>query len=424
VLVAVGLDRRSAGVGDRELLAVPEGGLERALASYHALDAVDEVAVLSTCYRVEIYAATCCPAAAVIALRRAAAERAGRDLPVFEATGEEAFRHLVRVAASLESAVLGEPQILGQVKDAFQAAAERNHAGKELAGVLSRALAAAKRVRTETAIGRAGISWGHAAAAVAEKVLGPLRGLRAAVVGAGEMARLSAQHLAHQGAAVHVLNRTLAKAEALAAEVGGEAHPLDALGEELARADVVVSAAPVAPEAFRPAAMAALVRARRRRIVLVDLAVPRAIPAETGDVEDVYLCDVDDLDRVMKAAVEERSQAMGHAERIVEEEVRRFARAEAERRAAPVIAAMRSRAAEIAREEVERTLRRLGEDPELQERLDALAGAIVSKLLHRPSTRLREAVAAGGEGEALLDAAVRIFDLPADGAPATRTRAA
>jgi glutamyl-tRNA reductase len=126
----------------------------------------------------------------------------------------------------------------------------------------------------------------------------------------------------------------------------------------------------------------------------------------------------------MKAAVEERSQAMGHAERIVEEEVRRFARAEAERRAAPVIAAMRSRAAEIAREEVERTLRRLGEDPELQERLDALAGAIVSKLLHRPSTRLREAVAAGGEGEALLDAAVRIFDLPADGAPATRTRAA
>jgi len=379
------------------------------------LDGVEEVALLSTCYRVEIFATTRCPAAASRALRRALETRAGRELPLFELRGERAFEHLVRVASSLESAILGEPQILGQVKEAFQRAAEVGAAGKELAALLGRALQIAKRVRTETAIGRAGASWGHAAAALAEKVLGPLRGRAVAVIGAGEMARLCAQHVATQGASVVVLNRTLAHGEALAREVGGTARPLAALEEELRRADVVVSAAPIAPDALRPDAIAATMRTRRRRIVLVDLAVPRAIPEASGRVEDVYLCDVDDLDRVMRAALEERTHAAAHAERIVAEEVARWAVGEAERRAAPLIRELRSRASAIAREEVERTLRRLGEDPELARRLDAMAGSIVAKLLHAPSTRLKRAVCGGGAGEALVAAAVQIFDLPPDG---------
>ena len=160
--------------------------------------------------------------------------------------------------------------------------------------------------------------------------------------------------------------------------------------------------------------MARLARARRRPIVLVDLAVPRAIPAATGAIPDVYLCDVDDLDRVMKAAMGERAAAVADAERIVAEEVQKHVRAEAERRAAPLIQEMRSRASAIAREEVERTLRRLGEDPELERRLDAMAGSIVSKLLHAPSTRLRQAVCDGGAGEALVAAAVEIFELSPD----------
>jgi glutamyl-tRNA reductase len=415
VLVAVGLNQKGATVSDRELLALSADEIESALAGYAALGGIEEVAVLSTCYRVEVFASTTCPAAATLALRQTLAARAGRDVPLFELHGEEAFRHLVRVAASLESAIVGEPQILGQVKDAFQHAADAGVAGKELTSVLNRALQIAKRVRTETAIGRAGVSWGHAAAALAEKVLGPLKGKRIAVVGAGEMARLAAQHLADQGATVAVLNRTLANAEALAAEVGGTAHALDALEAEILRADVVVSAAPIAPDAFRPEAMAAAVRARRRPIVMVDLAVPRAIPAETGAVRDVYLCDVDDLDRVMSAALDERSAGAAHAERIIAEEIARWAREQAERRAAPLIKEIRTRASAIAREEVERTLRRIGEDPELAKRLDAMAGSIVSKLLHRPSARLRQAVADGGTGEALLIAAAQIFDLPTDG---------
>ena len=176
---------------------------------------------------------------------------------------------------------------------------------------------------------------------------------------------------------------------------------------------MVVSAAPVAPAAFGAETMARLVRARRRRIVLVDLAVPRAVPAETGRVADVYLCNVDDLDRMMRSAQDLRAAAAAQADAIVDEEVQARARAEAERRAAPLIAEMRTRAAAIAKDEVERTMRRLGEDPELASRLDALAGAIVSKILHVPSARLRQAARDGDVGEALVAAAVEIFDLRA-----------
>lgn len=411
MLVVVGLNQKGATVADREVLALPAERLDEALNAYAAIGGVDEVAVLSTCYRVEIFATTRCPSAATVGLRSALEARAGRELPLFELHGEEAFRHLVRVASSLESAILGEPQIQGQVKDAFQRAVDAGTAGKELVSVLGRALQAAKRVRNESAVGRAGVSWGHAAAALATKVLGPLAGRRVVVVGAGEMARLSAQHLAEQKARIVVLNRTLENAEALAAEVGGEARGLEALEAELATADVVVSAAPIAPAAFAPGAMARLLRARRRRLVLVDLAVPRAIPAETGRIPDVYLCDVDDLSRVMRSALAERAAAVGDAERIVDDEVARFVRAEAERRAAPLIQEIRTRASAIAREEVERTLRRLGEDPELARRLDAMAGSIVAKILHRPSARLKQAVCDGGRGEALVAAACEIFDL-------------
>jgi glutamyl-tRNA reductase len=415
VLVAVGVNQRCASVSEREVLA--SAGAE-ILAGRAALDGIDEVVVLSTCHRVEVLAASACPAAATLALRRALEALAGRELPLFERVGEEAFRHLVRVASSLESAILGEPQILGQVKEAHARAVETGAAGPELTGVMNRVFAVAKRVRSETAIGRAGVSWGHAAVALAGKVLGPLPGKRAAVIGAGEMARVSAQHLRDQGAQVVVLNRTLAAAEALAAELGASARGLDALDEELSRADVVVCAAPVAPAALGRPAVERLMRARRRRLVLVDLAVPRSVAPEVGRIADVYLCDVDDLDRVMRASLGERGVAVADAERIVEEETARWARAEAERRAAPLIAEIRTRAAAIAREEVERTLKRIGEDPELAKRLDALAGAIVSKLLHAPSTRLREAVRSGGSGDPLVAAAVEIFDLhraaPAD----------
>jgi glutamyl-tRNA reductase len=421
MLVAVGVERKNASVAAREKLAAAGDELVSLVRSYLALDGVDEVFVLSTCYRVEVYAASANPQAAAECLAAALRRRSGDPaLPIFDLRGVEAFRHLCRVAASLESGVVGEPQVLGQVKDAYGAGAEAGTAGKELASSFSRVLQVAKRVRTETAIGRAGVSWGHASADLAEKVLGPLDGRRALVVGAGEMARLSAQHLHDEGARIVVVNRTLANAETLAGEVAGEARPLAAMEEELLRADVVVVAAPVPAGVLAPSRARALMKERRhRRLLFLDLAVPRAVPSELGDVDGIYVCDVDDLARVQKQAQEARTGAIREAERIIEEEAARFGAELAERRAAPLIAAVRRRASDIAREEVERTVRRLGGDPELEERLDALAGAIVAKLLHQPSVRLRQAGREAGHGEELMAAAARIFDIGHGSGPAT-----
>ncbi|HVI75499.1 MAG TPA: glutamyl-tRNA reductase [Anaeromyxobacteraceae bacterium] len=418
MLIAVGLNQKGATVADRERLSVRAEEMANVIQGYAALGGVDGIVLLSTCYRIEVYAATRCPAAAGVALRRALSERAGAEIPFFELHGDDALRHMLRVACSLESAVLGEPQILGQVKEAHARALEAGVAGRELNAALHRVFEVAKRVRTDTAIGRAGVSWGNAAATLAEKVLGTVNDRRVLVLGAGEMARLSAQHLREQGCDVVVVNRTLAHAEALAAEVGGTARPMDALEDELLRADVVVSAAPAVPPAFAPAALAATMKARRRRdLVMVDLAVPRAIPAEAGALDGVWLCDVDDLARLTERALADRTLAVADAERIIEEELARFRRDQAERKAAPIIQAMRQHAAAIAREEVDRTVKRLGADPEIERRLDAMANAVVSKLLHAPSTRLRRAGVDGVGGEQLMAAAVEIFGLPVDGAP-------
>lgn len=424
MLLVVGLERRCADVSHREALSVASEETAGVLQSLAALGGVDEVAILSTCYRVEVYAASSAQAVAAASLRQALLARAGGlDLPLFELHGDAALRHLWRVASSLESAILGEPQILGQVREAFAAAAEAGTAGRDLGAVASRTALVARRVRSETSIGRAGVSWGNASASLAEKVLGPLAGRRALVVGAGEMARLTAKYLKEQGASLTIVNRTLENAQALAREAGGTARPLEALEAELRSADVVVSAAPAAPAAFAPAAMASLMKARRHaRLVLVDLAVPRAIPPESGRLDGVYLCDVDDLERLQAAAMAERSAAVSAAERILEEEIARAAREESERRAVPIIRAVRSRAAEIAREEAARTARRLGDDPEVARRLEALAGAIVAKLFHAPSARLRRAGADGETGEALMAAAREIFDLGGGAAGEERTR--
>jgi len=424
MLVAVGVDQKSVAVAAREKLASSSGDLAEVVQAYGRIDGVDEALVVSTCYRVEVYAATRCPGAAAAGIAEALRSRAGDPgLPLFDLRGDEAFRHLVRVASSLESGVVGEPQVLGQVKEAFARAAQSGAARKDLSAVMARALQVAKRVRSETSIGRSGVSWGHAAADVAAKVLGPLVGRRALVVGAGEMARLAAQHLRDQGVEVVVANRTAENAVALAAEVGGTAVPLESLGDELARADAVVLAAPVSHPALTAGGAVQLMKKRRyRRVVLIDLAVPRAAPAELGEVDGVYLCDVDDLARVQRQAMAERADSIAAAERIVEDEVARYARAQAERRAAPLIAAVRHRASAIAREEVERTVQRLGGDPELERRLDALAGAIVAKLLHQPSVRLRQAGTDGESGEELMSAAARIFDVhhaDASAAPAS-----
>jgi glutamyl-tRNA reductase len=410
LLVSVGLNQQLAAREDGPAELLPPDAIEAALAGYAALDGVDEVAVLSTRRIVEVFAWASCPAAAALAIRHALTAQAGRELTLVERHGGEAFRHLLRIASSLDAAGAGDPWILAEVEASFERAARSGAAGRELGSVAARALEVALRVRREARLGDPCLSWGCAAAELAEKVVGPLAGRRAAVVGASDLASLAARHLRRRDATLVVVGAPDdAGCRALAAELVAEARPPDALEDELLRCDVVLSAAQVAPEALRPEAMARIAAARRRPLVVLDLAAARPIPAATGRLRDVYLCDLDDLDRVLRASVDERASAAKEGERVVAEEVARWSRGGEERRADPLIAELQERAAAIARGEVERTLRRVGVDPELERRLDAMAGSIVSKLLHQPSDRLRRAASEGGEGDALVAAAQEIF---------------
>lgn len=326
MLVAVGLDPKEATVQDRVALALAGERLGATLAAWAGLDGVDEVVVVSTGARIEAYAAARFPAAAAASLRLALERRAGRALPLFELHGVAALRHLARAVARLEPAVLGEPHVAGEVEAAFASAAATGTAGRELSGALSVALRAAGRILAETAAGDAGATWGHAVAALVEKVLGPLRGRQVLVLGAGERAGAAARHLAEQGARLTVLAIDPGGAEALAREVGGRHGPLDGVGAALEPADVVISTERP-PEALGPAAVRRLLARRRRPLVVVDLAAPRAVPAELGTLEDVYLCDADDLGRLHRAAEADRAAAVAAADRIVDEEVAAFAAA-------------------------------------------------------------------------------------------------
>jgi glutamyl-tRNA reductase len=339
VLAVVGLNQRTAALAQRELLAPRVGDVQVDLTALVALGGVDEVAAIANCWRFEVYAATRCPAAALLGVREALIDRAGRPLPLFGLQGVDAFRHLARVAAGLESPMLGEAQILSQLKDAFERAMDTGAAGIELISTLERVLHVARRVRAEVPLEERSVSWGHAVTALADKVLGPVAGRRVAVIGAGEVARGCIEHLRTMGGDVVVLDRTPAAAAALAEELDAEARPLDALGEELLRADVVVSAAREAPAALGPERMERIATARRRGIVLVDLAVPRTIPPQTGSLPDVYLCDVDDLERVTRSTLGRSAIGRARAERVVEVEVRRWASGDAQPRNPPLLEA-------------------------------------------------------------------------------------
>jgi len=327
MLVAVGLDREGATHKDAARpSAWATDELAQALSAHARFDGVDEVLVVSPGERLEIYAASRCPSAAVVAIRQALSERMGRELRLSEHVGEDAFRQLARIASGLESSASGASGVLRQVNDALSRAAEVGAAGPELTAAARRAFQVAQRVHVEAGIGEADTSWGDAVFAVAEKVLGPLGGRRVAAVGGGDLVRAAAQQARDRSARVVVIDD--APRAGFAAEIGAEQAGLDALADELFHADVVVFGSRPAPEPLSAARVTRLMRARRRRLVLIDLAAPRAVDPGAGAAEDVFLLDVDDLRKVLRAALAERAAAVALAERIVEEEVARFGRAE------------------------------------------------------------------------------------------------
>ena len=398
--ICVGLSHKQAPIAVRELLAVPAEALPARVRKLRALPGVREALLISTCNRLEIFA---------IADGRNAGEDLLSELGPVAAPhavcrfDEEAARHLFRVAASLDSMVVGEAQILGQVKEAAVQAQEAGTLGPELQRALARATSAAKRVRTETEIARGAVSVSSIAVQLAHKLLGDLEGRSVLLLGAGEMAQLAARELKSQGASeLLVANRSPARAEELAREISGVPVSLAELPALLERADVAICSTGATQFVVTRELMQRALKARRYRpIFLVDLGLPRNVEPSANELEGVYVYDLDDLERAAAQNRDLRQAHVGKAEAIVEEELRAFFAQSHERRAVPVLARLRAHAEAVATAEVERTLAALqGLDERDQKRVRAMALAIVNKLMHQPTSRLRAEAGQGPLGEA------------------------
>jgi glutamyl-tRNA reductase len=409
-LFVVGLSHKSAPIAVRERVALSGDALRDAVAGLRAMEEVSEAMVVSTCNRVEAYVVASAPEAARRFFLDRAAEAAGH---LYESHGHEAIRHLFRVAASLDSMVLGEQQILGQVKEAYGVASAAQAAGSFMSRLCNRAFATAKRVRNETEIGRGASSVSQVAVELVQKIFGDLKGRAILLVGAGKMGALSAKALGELGAdRVLVTNRSFEKGLQLAQQVGGQAQPWEQLTQLLTVADVVlVSTGAPSYVITRDLAVLAMRGRKQRSMCFIDVAVPRNVDPACGDLPNVYAYDIDDLQKVVHETRQARAEEAIRAEAIVEAETMAFTRERETRAALPVLASLRQRAEAIARAEAERTLSLVGGklDEKGRKSVEAMAQAIVNKLLHGPTARLKEAAAQGDSS--LPGAAAELFGI-------------
>ena len=415
MIVVVGLSHETAPVAVREALAFPKEELAAALERARSEAGLDEAMILSTCNRVEVYGRSSRNAVRpVVEFLARAHGRAPEEIEqhLYCLEGEAAVRHAFRVAASLESMVLGEAQILGQVKEAYLAAEQARSLGAVLNGLRARSIAAAKRARSETAIGRNAVSVSHVAVELASKIFGALDGRSVLLVGAGKMSELAARQMVKRGARASVLGgRTFVKAEQLAASLGGRAAPFESLRAELAHADIVISGTGATGVVIQREDVEVAQELRHGRpLFLIDIAVPRDIAPEAGRVAGVFLYDIDDLQKVAAANLRERKKEASAAEAIVDHAVHEFVEWRRSLEVVPLLAELRRRADEIRKAEIAKARRRLGPlTPEQESALEAATSAIVNKLLHAPTVRLKEL--AGHEEAEQLGFVRRLFDL-------------
>ncbi|UCE85755.1 MAG: glutamyl-tRNA reductase [Deltaproteobacteria bacterium] len=423
-VLLVGLSHRTAPVEVRERFAVEDPG--PALTKLARCDELEEAVLISTCNRVEAVVLTRTPEAARLRLR----SFFGRDLApdasdapdfdrfLYEYTGGMAVHHLFRVASAVDSMVVGEPQILGQVKQAYRLAAEYNAIGPILSRLFSRAFATAKRVRRETGIAERSVSVARVAVDLARQVFERFTDKEALLVGAGEMIELSVEALRRDGlSAVRVANRTVAHAEELARRVGGSAHGLEDLPALMERSDLVLTCIDrLRPILDAPLVAQALHARRGRRMLVIDLGVPRNVAPDVNELADVYLYDVDDLQEAAAANAEERRRETLRAEAIINQEQQRFEGWMSALEAVPTIRHLRARGEAVRARELERGLRRLGLTADQRRGVEVLSRAIVNKLLHAPVTRLR-AELEDESGIALLETARVLFALDDASAP-------
>jgi len=397
VIVVVGLSHKSAPIAVREQLALSQQDIPDFLRGLVASEEVGEALLVSTCNRVELVAAARATNDDLEAVAKACVRAIGERAPgvkthLYAHSGAKAVRHLFRVAASLDSLVLGEPQILGQVKDAYELAREAGTVGPLLHRTLSRAIRSAKRVRTETSIGSGQVSVPSVAVDLARQVFGELKGHRALLVGSGEMAETVARLLAGSGARILVVGRTKEKVEELARSVGGEGRLWNELRSSLAEADVVISSTSAPDFVIDYEAVHAARKSRRGRMqVYIDLAVPRDVDPVIEKLDGVYLYNIDDLSKVVAQTLSARSLEAEAAERIVETESQNYDRWAGAEVATPTIVALRQRLSGTLRYELDRSMRsrlkHLSNDDRAA--LEKMLDAAVNRLLHHPTMHLR-----------------------------------
>jgi glutamyl-tRNA reductase len=411
-LVCLGLSHRTAPVELRERIGALGAGAERC-------PAVLEHATLQTCYRVELYArltADVEDARDELVDALSSTHGVSRELlldHLYVHAGEDVTRHLCRVAAGLDSLVLGEAEILGQVRDAFEAGREAGTAGAGLTLLFRTAIGAGRRARSETVIGANPATASSMALALAQGVLGDLARKRLLVVGAGRIGLQTLKAAERRGIAdVAVANRTPERAAEVATRFGASAHALDELAGALGAADVVVTAtASESPVVSCEAVRAAMAVRAERPLVVVDLAVPSDVEREVGDVGGVQLFDVDDLRAGLDDAMAARIREVPKVEAVVEQEVEAFARRYRELEVEPLLSELRRQAESIRERELERALSDLGDvDPAVAERMDHLSRTLVKRLLHDPTVRARERAGAGDVDE-VADAVRDLFGL-------------
>ena len=415
-LQILGLNHNTAPLEIREQLVFAGDEIPRALERLTALDGVDEAVLLSTCNRTEFY----------IIGQDGGRERLEEWLhddrrlddafaeSLFKKDDDEAIKHIFRVACGLDSMVLGEPQILGQLKDAFRYAQQADTLGSNLSRLFQHTFAVAKKIRTDTEIGASPVSVASAAVNLAQQFFAGFKKHTALLVGAGVTIELVAKHLvSREIGRLFVANRSLERAQDLAGQFGGFAVPLSEIEGTLPEADILITSTAATEPVVTTRQIAAAIKARKRKpIFACDIAVPRDIEASAGDLDDFYLYTIDDLDKVILEGQGNREAAAVEAHRLLDDEIRRYAAIERSKQVAPIIAELRDSHEAIRKQIAKKALKRMRRGESAEDAIEFATASLMKKILHQPSVVLRQA----GEASdiALIESARRLFDLDKD----------
>jgi len=401
-LTVIGVNYKTAPIALRERIAISRDELPETTRALAAMEGVTECMIVSTCNRVELVAAVESPEIDLTGFlhRQFGLDRALLEPHIYRQTDRDAVRHLFRVAASLDSMVVGEPQILGQVKEAYAVARAAGTISGQLDHLLQSAFAAAKKVRSETEIGSSSVSIASVAVDLAKKIFGSLQGRTVFLVGAGKMSELAARHLVQQGAgAILVSNRTEERARLMADRFSGRVIPYDALYDAASEADIVISSTGAPHPIFRREHGQAFMQRRRNKpMFFIDIAVPRDVDPKMGELEGIFVYDIDDLQAVAAAHLAERSREASDAETLIAGEVERFHQRQRTVNVAPAIVALQRQAEEIRQAELKRIQGRLaGLTAEQAAAVEALTRGLVNKFLHPPMQALKQAARDGDQ---------------------------